>query len=252
MTKEKTVSAFGFKPDEIVIISTERKQLPVPNAKYFKQEFAEDFVDFGRLIKKYTPSSKDISDPETEIDNSKKVIVIDSFTRVLSMMSTWLDKIKKIKGYTFWAKYAEHASDLLMKSMMTNKWLIWMAIDDITVDSDGDKMKSVKIKGNEMKGLVESFFTVVLWTHVEKKEPNASKRYKFITNSDGSNNAKTPIGMFKNQYIDNDILKVMESISKYYKFDPNDFETKRPNILIVGRSGSGKSTSLRNLITITD
>jgi hypothetical protein len=239
-----------FKPNEVVVISTERKQLPFSDAKHFQQEFVEDYVEFWEKLIKYAPTSKQLADPNKDTDESKKVIIIDSFTRTLSLLSTWLEDVKKIRGYDFWKLYAKNIETILMQTMITNKWLIWTAIDDISLDSDGEVTKIVKVKGNEVKGLISSYFTVVLWTNVSKKETNMSKKYQFITNSDGTNSAKTPIGMFPDLYIPNDLSIVLQRISEHNNLDPEDFTVKRPNILIAGRSGSGKSTSLMNLLEI--
>ncbi len=236
-----------FKPSEVVVISTENKQLPFPAAKHIPQEYVSNFIDFVGKLKKYVPAKDDLEKP-----NSKKVIVIDSFTRALMMMSNWLEDVKKVRGYEFWRRYAKNIEALLMRSMETNKWLIWTALDDVTIDSEGETTRIVKVKGNEVKGLIESFFTIVPWTYVEKNQQDPKKRYKFITNSDGTNSAKTPIGMFDKQYIPNDIAYVIKKASEYHGFSPNDYSVKRPNILIVGKSGSGKSTSLRNLVTEED
>ena len=224
-----------MKKNELVVISTENKQLPFPNAKNVEQKFVKDFQEFAKIL-------------EEEVGNpDRKCIVIDSFTRILDLITSYLEDVKKISGYGFWKYYAKFIRKMLMKSMQTNKWLIWIAIDDTQFNSDGEEVITVKVQGKELKGLIESFFTIVLFTHVDGKQP-VEKRYQFCTNSDGKHTAKTPLSMFKNQYVPNDIVEIFNVISKYYDFDVNNYETKRPNILIVGRSGSGKSTSLRNII----
>lgn len=60
------------------------------------------------------------------------------------------------------------------------------------------------------KVCIEGLFTIVL--HAMKN--NGS--YVFATNSDGLDCAKSPMGMFGEQYIDNDLAAVTSKIKEYY------------------------------------
>lgn len=57
---------------------------------------------------------------------------------------------------------------------------------------------------------VEGMFTVVLKTSVQ------DGRYLFSTRNSGSDTVKTPIGLFKDAYIDNDLKTVDAAIRDYY------------------------------------
>jgi hypothetical protein len=61
---------------------------------------------------------------------------------------------------------------------------------------------------------VEGLFTYVLFTAIIKNEDNQVE-YKFMTNSDGTNTAKTPIGCFSELLIDNDLNFVVNTINAY-------------------------------------
>jgi hypothetical protein len=61
---------------------------------------------------------------------------------------------------------------------------------------------------------VEGLFTYVLFT-TKKINDNGEIEYKFITNSDGTNTAKTPMGCFTDLYIDNDLQYVFNKIDEY-------------------------------------
>ena len=56
---------------------------------------------------------------------------------------------------------------------------------------------------------------MVLFTEV-KRDKDGKVRYVFQTNSDGITSAKTPMGMFNEPYIDNDIAAVIDAAKKYY------------------------------------
>ena len=61
---------------------------------------------------------------------------------------------------------------------------------------------------------VEGLFTYVLFTSINK-DVEGKIEHKFITQSDGTTTAKTPMGCFEDLYIDNDLQYVIEQIDKY-------------------------------------
>jgi hypothetical protein len=61
---------------------------------------------------------------------------------------------------------------------------------------------------------VEGLFTYVLFTAKVKNDDGVIE-YKFITNSDGTTTAKTPMGCFDTLLIDNDLQHVFDKIDEY-------------------------------------
>ena len=57
---------------------------------------------------------------------------------------------------------------------------------------------------------LEGLFTIVLKTHVK------DGTYTFITHNSGVDTVKTPLGMFHENEIDNDLLMVDDTIREYY------------------------------------
>jgi len=56
-----------------------------------------------------------------------------------------------------------------------------------------------------------------LFTEVRKNEKTEEMEYFFQTNTDGVTSAKTPMGMFDEQLIPNDIVEVLKKVEEYYK-----------------------------------
>lgn len=77
----------------------------------------------------------------------------------------------------------------------------------------GFKMKTVGKMVDDYLTL-EGLFTVVLYSKVSKGNDNKIK-YEFVTNHDGEFPAKTPIGLFSDLYIPNDLGVISETIDKY-------------------------------------
>lgn len=61
---------------------------------------------------------------------------------------------------------------------------------------------------------LEGLFSVILYTNVTKGNDNKIQ-YQFVTNNDGKYPAKSPIGMFPDLYIPNDLGYVSELVNNY-------------------------------------
>jgi hypothetical protein len=58
---------------------------------------------------------------------------------------------------------------------------------------------------------IEGLLTIVLRTHV------INGQYVFSTKNNGSDTVKTPMGMFDDDHIENDLLAVDKAIKEYYE-----------------------------------
>lgn len=86
-------------------------------------------------------------------------------------------------------------------------------------ENTGDVVNpSYKIKtiGKMLDNMItlEGLFTYVLFTDLVK-DVDGNVEHKFITQSDGTTTAKTPMGCFDDFYVDNDLQFVIEQIDKY-------------------------------------
>ena len=60
---------------------------------------------------------------------------------------------------------------------------------------------------------IEGLFTYVLFTHIENNDCRNS--YYFITQSDGTNTAKTPLDCFDSVLIPNDMQYVIDKVNEF-------------------------------------
>ncbi len=65
---------------------------------------------------------------------------------------------------------------------------------------------------------LEGLFTYVLFTAI-LRDDDGNPSYKFMTNSDGTNTGKSPMGLFNELYIDNDLKMVIDRINEYNSED---------------------------------
>lgn len=72
----------------------------------------------------------------------------------------------------------------------------------------------VVMKMVDEKLTVEGLFSIVLYAKA-KKDEDGEMKYVFETKTDGANTCKSPMGMFEETEIPNDLHLVKEAITKY-------------------------------------
>lgn len=121
------------------------------------------------------------------------------------------------KGYNKFTDIAKHAYEALKTGMdlRDDLFVIVMTHSENTGDNLNPYYK-IKTIGKMLDSVItlEGLFTYVLFTRVIKDEGDGIQ-YKFVTNSDGTCTAKTPMGLFEDQLIDNDLDMVVRRIQEY-------------------------------------
>jgi hypothetical protein len=231
--------------EEVLFIDVERKTLPFRQAAKAKVKTVTSWHQFEAVLKAGC-GLLDLSNDKEKADfyDPVKVVFIDSFTRVLYLLSEHLRE-SKIKGFDFWRDYADILEKMLMTWQSKGRFIVFTALDEIVRDTDSIDSKVIKVDGKKLEGKVESYFTIVLHTQFNPLKP-IPEAYQFCTNTDGKNTAKSPPEMFKDRYIQNDLSFVLGSIYDYYDMETNKEFVPSP-IVIVGKSGSGKSSSVKYL-----
>lgn len=233
-----------YKPEEVFVINTEDKVLPFKSSIKVKNKVTKTMQEFEAVIKDACGLKKEQSEQVKKIFEPVKLIFVDSFTRILYLLGKQL-KSQGFTGFDLWREYKETLEQMLMDWKASGKQLVFTALDEVIQDSDSVYRTVVSVDGS-LKGKIESYFTIALWTrfNAAKSRPEC---YQFETNSsDGKSNAKSPDGMYKDIFMQNDLSKVIAGNYLYY--DIENTKITPPPILIVGKSGSGKSTSLRYCI----
>ena len=246
---EKT-KKLKFNIDEVLFCDTENKSLPFRTAADCKVKTVKNWNDFIRVLNDACGNNDLSSFPKRkEFYAPIKVVAIDSFTRLTYLLAQHLKALGS-KGYSYWGDYAEAIESLLMNWSSNGRFIIYTGIDEVVRDADSVDRKVVKVDGKKLEGLIESYFSITLFTHFNSmKKPEEA--YQFCTNTDGRNSAKSPIDMFSDRYIPNDMSLVLGSIYDYYQMSSHPEFMPSP-ILVVGKSGTGKSTSMKYLFDIVE
>lgn len=186
----KSTSLRNFADDEILYINIGNKPLP------FRKKFETVTSDKASVIIDAMKKTK------------KKVIVLDDVQYCIanSYMRRSLEK--------GWDKYSEIAFDYFQlldapDSLPDDVIVYYMSHTEVDETSGIEKAKTIG-KSIDKYVTVEGKFTVVLKTAV------ADGTYNFITQNNGHDRVKSPIGMFDSFSIDNDLKYVDEKIRNYY------------------------------------
>jgi hypothetical protein len=200
----KSTSLRNLPPEKTYIIDLERKGMPFPK-KFPYVASCSHTTEFDAALK------------TALADESCEVIVIESFTKYVEILHTLADK--SFKGFDIWNYYNKEIRTMLDKVKNDHAVVIFTAIDEIVelVQPSGNtsNVRRIKVQGKQHAGCVEKEFLMVLFTEV-RRDKDGNTRYVFQTNSDGITSAKTPMGMFDEAYIDNDINAVIEAAKNYY------------------------------------
>jgi len=203
----KSTSLRNLDPETTYILDLERKGFPFRNANRFNVIPVENANAFPRLLEKVLKED----DCET--------IVVESFTKYVEQVNTLATN--SFKGYDIWAFYNRTIRNMLDSIKNDKATIIFTAVDDIVkipqITGGETSHRRVKVQGKVHEGAVEKEFLMVLFTEVRKNEKTEKMEYFFQTNTDGVTSAKTPMGMFDEQLIPNDIVTVLDKVEEYYK-----------------------------------
>ena len=187
----KSTSLRNFNKDELVIYNVAGKPLPFRGGT---QLLRADNVSYNTIMQNMSKKKFRCY----VIDDSQYLLAFELFGRVAE------------KTYDKFTEMAVHFYDLIqfvIRQMPPDCIVYFLHHTD---DIDGKvKAKTVGKMLNE-KLTVEGLFSIVLMAK------NLDGRYVFRTHSDGRDTVKTPMGMFEQDEIDNDLKAVDAAIREYY------------------------------------
>lgn len=187
----KSASLRNFKRGEIAVINVAGKPLP------FR-------ADLGTIVSDQYPTIvralKGMQTPSAVIDDAQ-YLMANEFMRRSGEVG--YQKFTDI-GKNFWSLIVE----TVIRDMPPERIVYFLS--HLERDQNGnEKVKTIGRMLDE-KITVEGLFTIVLKTHVE------DGKYSFLTQNSGFDTVKSPIGMFSELQIDNDLRMVDETIRAYY------------------------------------
>lgn len=208
----KSTSLRNLNHEETVIINTDQKALPFKN---FSAKYSEEKRNYRKT-----------SDINIVISTLQKVntlphvktVIIDTWSRIMTdtVMS---QSFRAEKGFDKWSKMAAAQYDLIntINDVMRDDIIVYLlAHPETHYDEAGFASERIGVQGKMLERFVpESFSTIVLYAEIVKT-PGQPNRHVFRTVSSGNDTCKTPLEMFDDNLIDNDLVEVNKAIREYY------------------------------------
>lgn len=188
----KSASMRNFKENDVRILNVASKPLPFRNVNKLKKADKATYA----MIKGAVKSGQTLS---YVVDDAQYLMAFESF-----------DKINET-GYSKFSAMAKNYEDMLRTIQEdTSPDTIVYIMQHIDKDEDGNIKAKTLGKMLDQQLTVEGLFSIVLLAKAEER------RHFFITQSDGTNPCKSPMGMFNEIEIDNDLKMVDDTIREYY------------------------------------
>ena len=188
----KSTSMRNFSPDEIGVFNVASKPLP------FRTKLPLfNCSDYGKIMAAMQKSDKKVF----VVDDAQFLSVFANFARA------------KETGYGKFVDMALNEYNLIqfcIKNLPDDTIVYFLRHIDV---DDGGRIhaKTIGKMLDQNLGGLESMFSIVLLAGTDGNE------HWFETQSDGYSPAKTPLDMFKDRRIDNDLKMVDKTIRSYYE-----------------------------------
>ena len=144
---------------------------------------------------------------DEQVSKGKKVIVVDDFQYILSI--PYMKRIKET-GWDKWNDFGDNYFTILDHvNTLPDDVNVYFLTHTETLE---DGTTTIKLIGKLLreKITIEGLFTIVLQTQVNEGN------YYFLTQNSGKNTVKSPMGMFHDYSIDNDLMFVDDVVRTYY------------------------------------
>lgn len=194
----KSASLRNFAPNEISVFNVTSKPLPFKQGK-------------TKIPKIDNATYADIANALAK--PNKRAYVIDDAGYLLSFE---MFKRANETGYSKFTDMAKNFFDMLdfINTQLPSDIIVYITMHTED-DSEMHKTKAKTIgKMIDQNLNLEGLFTIVL------RAMQTEDGYKFITRDDRVSTAKSPMGMFENDTIDNDLKEVDRIIREYYDMKP--------------------------------
>ena len=203
----KSTSIRNLDPLETFIINVLNKPLPF---RGYKKNYTRVSPD-GMTGNYYASDNYDHIEMVIKKINAKrpeiKTLILDDFQYL--MANEFMNRALE-RGYDKFSEIGKHAYDLL-KLLPTLREDLDIFILTHSESNEQGKMK-IKTNGKMLdeKITIEGMYAMVLQTEL------MNGTYNFITQGDARHVAKSPMGMFEERNIPNDLAFVKQKMSSYY------------------------------------
>lgn len=194
----------NFNSEDVRVLNVASKPFPFRNVNKLKKADKATYA----MIKGAVSSGQSLS---YVIDDAQYLMAFESFEKANET------------GYTKFTLMAKNYEEMLRYIQEdTSPDTIVYIMQHIDTDENGKVKAKTLGKMLDQQLTIEGLFTIVLLAKADEK------RHYFVTQSDGTNPCKSPMEMFDDIEIDNDLKMVDDTIREYYglKSQPKAKESK--------------------------
>ena len=209
----KSTSLRNLNPEETVIINTDQKPLPFRKSSELYSEEKGNYLQTSN-INATLDKLKDVSKNQKHITG----FVIDTWSRVMTdfIMS---GAFRSSTGFDKWNNLSGSQYDLLntINEKVRDDLNVYLFAHPETIqDENGFLRERIAVQGKQLEKFApESFSSVVLYAEI-KASPGKPNEHIFRTRNSGADTCKTPMGMFEDAEISNDLVLVNEAVNAYF------------------------------------
>jgi ABC-type dipeptide/oligopeptide/nickel transport system ATPase component len=189
---DKPLPFRGYKKNYIRVATEDRK------VNYFSTDNHDSII---RALKKINEERPDIT-----------TVIIDDFQYV---MANEFMKRASERGFDKFTEIGQHAWQIINTLISLRENIDCYVLSHTDTDASGRIKPKTIGKMLDDKITIEGMFTIVLHALV------IDGKYKFLTQNDGTHVAKSPMGMFDQKLIDNDLMIVKTQMHDYFNEDIN-------------------------------
>lgn len=208
----KSTSARNLDADKTVIINSDQKDLPFPK---FRSKYNEEKGNYLQ-----TSNVDEVISKLKEVQANKEIttVIIDTWSRMMTD-GVMAPSFVKNKGFEKWGNFSFSHYKLIniINEKLRDDLVVYLFCHPETVyDESGFPRMEIAVQGKQIKKFFpESFSSIVLYAEAVKS-PGNPVQYVFRTVTGGDDTCKTPMGMFEEDNIDNDLTIVNSAIQEYY------------------------------------
>lgn len=194
----KSTSFRNMDPARTLLIQVVSKPLP------FRSKAWKPVKEGGNII--VSSNSQEICAAMKK--TQRPIILVDDFQYLLA--TEFMDRAHE-KGYDKFTEMARHYYDVLTTATtLPAEKRVYLLSHTDTSESGQVKAKTIG-KLLDEKITVEGLVTIVLRTHV------INGQYVFSTKNNGADTVKTPMSMFDDEHVENDLKIIDDAIVSYYE-----------------------------------
>lgn len=213
----KSTSLENLPSETTILFTPNGKPLPFRGSRKMYVEGTNQFTTSSlTMLKSFletTPKAK----PKT------KYVIIDDFTHYFNarmMDSAFIAQNSGGAAFAKWNVFAADVFAIIKEACEALPDTVEAVIIMHHTQINEDGMHGFKSSGKLLENTIDvvSYFTYVIHSLIKPKE-NGEVDYVFLTNTDGIHEAKTPKGCFKDRFMPNDMMKIIEGIKAYEDYE---------------------------------